>query len=456
MNNENKPIKKHKKSYKGFVFIIFIATILAVVCYDHFFGKDDIKKMVEALIQTNKTETVSKENNENKEDKKEKEKEKEIVSVETDTKSIFKVYEKGFVQCTKDGAKFYNLSGIQKWNDTYTITSPVVVKEGEYMAIAEYLGRNIRVYNENGFIYQINAENPIISFSINQNGYLVTIVGNKIGYRIQVYDNKGAAGYLDRKDEIDNVFPVSADISDDNRVLAVSYLDTSDIEIKSRILFFYINKDEGKEYQDAMFASSSDMSGKIIPMLRCMEGNIFVAVSDSDITGFSIDAKEMWKYESNNKFDNINTDGKRFVVVANGDMFPGKDGKELGTVEWINMSGKSTAVFDVKEKITYLNSNKNYVVVGVSKNFYCLNNSGKVLWEHTAIQDIDDILLINGSEQVLYVTRNKAEVIKISDYKYSLSNTDTNKGTDENNNIPAEEPIKENKDEQNEENTNIQ
>ena len=159
-----------------------------------------------------------------------------------------------------------------------------------------------------------------------------------------------------------------------------------------------------------MFAAIDEKKGQIIPEISFMEDGKLVAVSDRSI--FAADEKglEVWSIDLTNKLDAVFLDGGSYIVVANGDSFIDMDGKPAGTVEWIGLDGKTKASFEAGDTVTYLSGNKDAVVIGVMKDYYAVNNTGKQVWHHKATQDVSDILFLGKTERVLYVTKSYAEI----------------------------------------------
>ncbi len=391
--------KKNGGWKKMIVILLLLAIAGGGIYYDTYLGKGIVKGYIAGL----KKDYGKKEANDEKSNKK-----RELIELETDNKTMFRVFDKDYVQCSKDGIRYFSGFENQKWNDTFTMSSPSILCDGNYMAVADVLGRTVRVYNENGFVYEVQSPNTISRFNINKNGYLGLIINNKNSYIVSVYNDTGTK-IADRMEKVTGVYPVAMDISDDNKVMAVSYVDSTDIEIVSKVLFFYTDR-EGEEYTDNMFAAIDEKKGQIIPEISFMEDGKLIAVSDRSI--FAADEKgvEVWSVDLTNKLDAVFLDGGNYVVIANGDSFIDADGKPAGTVEWIGLDGKTKASFEAGDTVTYLNGNKDAVVIGVMKDYYAVNNAGKQVWHHKATQDVSDILFLGKTERVLYVTKNYAEI----------------------------------------------
>ena len=116
---------------------------------------------------------------------------KESVAVDAGSKAAVAAFGKEFLLCTKDGVKYYTAVGAQKWSDTFSMTSPTLVQEGDFVAVGDMGGKTVRVYNKEGMVYDLQAEGSPVQFALNETGYLSLITKNDSSYRICVYNRKG-------------------------------------------------------------------------------------------------------------------------------------------------------------------------------------------------------------------------------------------------------------------------
>ena len=109
---------------------------------------------------------------------------KESVAVDAGSKAAVAAFGKEFLLCTKDGVKYYTAVGAQKWSDTFSMTSPTLVQEGDFVAVGDMGGKTVRVYNKEGMVYDLQAEGSPVQFALNETGYLSLITKNDSSYRI--------------------------------------------------------------------------------------------------------------------------------------------------------------------------------------------------------------------------------------------------------------------------------
>ncbi|NCC15202.1 MAG: hypothetical protein EOM28_02470 [Clostridia bacterium] len=397
--------QEHKKKDKALITLLIVLTVAGatagLIYLDTFYGTGRLRGYFSNVFQEDtegeKTEQVVDS--------------QEEMTLDESSRSAFAVFGTSFLLCTKDGVKYFNEMDDRKWNDTFDMTAPQLISEGSYAAVGDMSGKTIRVYGENGLLYTVQTEGELIQFALNSNGYLSVISKGETAYSIQIY-NAGGTLLKGRVEESDGVFPLSSDVSDDNKSFAISYLDTSDIEPISRVLLFYINTDDSENYTDSMFAAV-EKNDEVIPKIGFMQAGILAAVSDYAVYGISSAGQEAWSYPLANRVQQVSLSNKSYVVVALGDAIANKDGREKGLVCWIDSSGKESASYQGEGDIDYLCVSGQGVVIGADKVYSGLKNNGKLAWSYRTASDVRDILPMEQLERVMLVTKNEAVITQM-------------------------------------------
>lgn len=336
------------------------------------------------------------------------------IKLEEDGKSAFVAYGKGFMHFTRDGAKFYNSLSNVKWTDSYTMTSPTVVTGGEYSAVVDLLGKTAKVYSSDGPSYSIQTEEPINNISLNKNGHSVIILNGKNDYRVQAYNASGALKFQ-RFDEDKGVFPVCADISDDNKVLAVSYIDTSDIEVKSKVLFFYTDKEDSKQTETNDMFAACELDDEIVVSINYMTGEEYVCVSDKRIFAVNSSGDILWESVVGNNIDKFSFSEEGFMAAAYGDKsLSDAESVEPGSIVILNFGGKRTGLFELGGKADILYCGNYYTVISSGNEFYGIKANGKTLWEYTSAQDVKAIVPLDSSGEALFVTGTYVNTVNMT------------------------------------------
>ncbi len=350
----------------------------------------------------------------------------ESMAVDISSKATMAVFGKEFLLCTKDGVKYYTSMGDQKWSDTFNMTSPVLVQEGEYIAVGDMGGKMVRVYNRDGMLYDLQAEGSPVQFALNESGYLSLITKSGNAYRIRIYNAKGTL-LKERVEESSGIYPLSSDISDDSKAFAVSYLDTTDIAPIGRVLLFYISADDSENYTDSIFAAALEKTNEIIPVVSYRKNGALAVISDMAVYGIGSDGSELWNYPLENTIDQAALGNKEYIVLALGDSMADKDGRAKGTVCWLDGSGKEKASFETGESVTYLLSSEKGVVIGNDRSYTGVTHSGSENWNYIATADMNDLIPMEKLNRVMAVGK---EQVSIYDMTKAQSGETTAKPTE--------------------------
>jgi len=337
---------------------------------------------------------------------------KDTMEIDISSKAVMAVFDKEFMLCTKDGVKYFAAMGDQQWSDTFNMTAPAIVQEGDYVAVGDMGGKTIRVYDREGMLYDLHAEGSPVQFALNESGYLSLITRNEDGYRVRIYNPKGTL-LKERVEESNGIYPLSSDISDDSKAFAVSYLDTTDISPIGRVVLFYIDAETSEEHTDSMYAGV-EKTDEIIPMISYRADGTLAVITDQNIYGIGSTGEEQWNYPLENTIDQVALGHKEYIVLAMGDSVADKDGREKGLVCWLDSSGKEKASFETGDSVTYLRAAEKGVVVGNDRTYTGVNHSGSVGWNYTVTTDLNDMIPMEKLNHVMVVGKEFVSVYDMS------------------------------------------
>ncbi len=119
--------------------------------------------------------------------------------------------------------------------------------------------------------------------------------------------------------------PAAIDISDDGRIIGISFINISRIKIKSKVNFYFVNTEDAKttDNSDAIF-SGVEMDSEVAAIVHFMPDNSCIVSTDSKL--YSIGGritnkenyKENWKIEYPNYVSAFNIVDNKYIAVAYG------------------------------------------------------------------------------------------------------------------------------------------
>lgn len=343
------------------------------------------------------------------------------LAYDSNSKASFFTYAKkdGFFYATKDGISFIDSSGLESMSRTYNMSNPVMTGEGSVAAVLEKNGNDVYVYNTDGEMYQVKTPYPILNYSVNAMGYVSVILKKDDNYIINVFNDRGnlqSEGSLVYK----NKMPIATALSNDGRILAICFLDSSNVEINSYINFYYLNPGEANEYksQDGLFTFSGDNTDQIIGLIKFMDNNELIAVSDKEISIYQPEKKPVKKaaLPLSNKISAISFNTNCFAV-AYGAPFLNQPSEKEGFVDIYDLGLSKIGEFKASSGVDYLAFGLNSLIIGEGRKFSAVTDKGGLLWEYTALHDVKQLLFLGNTSKILVAGTTEAIVMKMEKQK---------------------------------------
>lgn len=293
----------------------------------------------------------------------------------------------------------------EKWMHSYFLNNPALIKNDNYFIITQNKGHNAYIFNENGLVYDIKTENPIVKIKISDNGYLGVLTEENNKYNIIVFNDKGE-GLIKRTvyTFIDS-YPIDFDISDDGKVLSVVSINFYGVNIKSIVSYFYIDSEEAINYKNNLFASY-DLKGFFVKT-NFINKKDTVNLSDEKIIKIDPEKGKEWEKELDGKIeffeiikDNI------FIVVS--------DLAKNNTYLKI-YSNKGSLIKNIKfhGDITFFKKIKDELIVSNNDKYISYSYKGKKIWEKIFESKLKDISKMGKKYLLIFNDNMKVGELKI-------------------------------------------
>lgn len=181
---------------------------------------------------------------------------------------------------SNDGMSCMDSKGRIIWNQTFEIQNPVVRTSNKVVAIADYNGRSIYVANTEEILGQINTTKPIRDFCVSANGIVAVVLDDSTVTGIYLYSCKEKEPLVYFKTTMSKSgYPLALNISDDGKILAVSYLKADGGKLSSSIGFYNFSS-VGQNYTDNL-VSAYGYADAVVPMLGFMNNDTVYALADN-------------------------------------------------------------------------------------------------------------------------------------------------------------------------------
>lgn len=388
-----KRIKKFVKTNKTSLIALVAIIVLLVIAF--LFNSNNIIKIGEKQVMFSKEYSMS-------------------------SKADFYVSGNNIFYVSKDGMLFLDEKGQTLWSDTFTMSAPYMLCDGDYVAVADSNSKTVNVYDKTGRIYQISTAGPITTFAINPIGCCAVVCKVDDDYRVDVYTNTGEAMFEGARASKDGI-PIGIDISNDGTIVSMTLVDYNDIKIKSSVLFYYTTKADAQnsESSDGL-AGAIEVPDAIAAIVKFLPNNQCIVASDSSMMSIDCSNKNSFVKKWEKTFENYVTAfdivNNKYVAVAYGeamDISNDDANDDENTIHWYNLNGRETGSAKADGRISDISSSDKGTIITVDKEFIAYNYRGNELWRYTAVQNVTGMQFYNSVDRVILITPTKMQLLDV-------------------------------------------
>lgn len=197
----------------------------------------------------------------------------------------YESFKGNIVEYSNDGANCKTPSGDLVWNQAYTMTTPVVTKCKDYMAIYDKGGTKIVLLNEGGLVENLDTTKPIQKVKVAAQGSIAIIQKSGTEYDVKLYDKKGKELAGGEYHGNRGGFPIDIAISMDAKKMAVSLIDINKGKVDTTLNFY--NFDTVGQNKIDNNVGSFSYNNTVVPEIYYSSNNSMVAIADNAIYQFS-------------------------------------------------------------------------------------------------------------------------------------------------------------------------
>ncbi len=296
----------------------------------------------------------------------------------------------------------FDANGKENFDESVSIKNAVTSAKGDYCIVGEKEGSKIYMINANAKIWESEIQGSIYAVSVNKNGYSA-IIYKQTGYKtlIKVLSPQGEEVFTSY---LASTYAVDAEISNDNKTLAIAEINTEGINAESDIKIIDINRLE----QDNVKAIPLDKAS-LITNIEYTNKNDLLIQTNNNI--------QLFDGENLSAISGKFSDDTYFASIEN-------------FSEAVLIDRVENGLFDVKYKVEVLDTNgnkkehmlerlptmvkvqKNRIAVMAENQLLILNANAKLIKRYEVTGSVKDICLFDEGESLAIIYRDKIEFIK--------------------------------------------
>ncbi|TCK86722.1 hypothetical protein EDC19_2776 [Natranaerovirga hydrolytica] len=316
---------------------------------------------------------------------------------------IYDVYgNNSIVLVSRDGIRLIDTNGEVIWDYAYTMRRPRLKIEENYLAVADYAGQYIYLFDESGIVNKIYTNNKIIDFAVNEEGYISITEERNNRHFITLYTKDGEVIAASQTNFERNGYPLDVAISNDGTRLATSYYYTDGVESESRLTFYNFSN-IGQNFIERILGSFR-LEATIIPKVEFLNNNV-VFFSDKGFLIYEMinNPEQKVKVEIEEEIRSVITLENTIGVILE---------KDTKVMEVYNLKGEKINSTSIEIDYNNIVASKNQIILHNDWAYKIYSPEGNLLFEETLDWAIQQILPISADEYVL-VSINNTQIIKL-------------------------------------------
>ena len=311
---------------------------------------------------------------------------KSIYEIESNSKCQVNRYRDDILVLNYDGAKFLSKTGEDNGYLENLTSDPYIDIDGSYVLLYDRDASDVTLYKDKKKIYTYKCDMAVKKAKVNKNGYVI-ILSNETGYncRVTVLDTKGEVCYIWK---IGDVYVLDADISPDNKNIALCSISTDSGVIEENIIFANIDREEE--------VARAKKSGSLPLYIGFAGSGQVVCVSDDRLCGYNTNGDKKWESTYESRQLNL------FYVDESGNTILALSGIKNNTiVEMYTKNGTKSGEYSTDSVVKKLDVNERYIALGESNKISVINYSGKLLNKCDITKEYSDMVILDRKNVVL-------------------------------------------------------
>ncbi len=322
--------------------------------------------------------------------------------------SQYKALGDHILRCSRDGAACVNNKGITEWDLTFEMQQPLVDVCEDYAVIAEARGNKLYIVNTQGQQGELETPLPIRQVRVAAQGMVVVVLEDGNKNWINFYDKDGKLLAENKAPLSSKGYPLSLDVSNDGKKLAVSYLQVEGAAIEN-IVAFYNFDSVGYNVTDHLM-SSTLYEGTMFPTITFLSNNLAVAFGDNLCIGYegTQNPEEIFRLTFEEKIESIFYDKTHIGFV-----FQNDSTQAAYRMELYNKKGKQILNKAFSQNYDNIKLLDDEVVLFSQQEISIYNIKGKLKYSGKTEKAVSDIMGTGKSYQYMMLYKTEWEKVRL-------------------------------------------
>ena len=327
------------------------------------------------------------------------------IEINSDNMDHIFAYDKYLCHLTKNKLTTYSTSGKKDFESEVSIGTPIFGSNNRFLALAEKDGQKIYLISGANILWQKDVEGQIYRITVNKNGYVTAMVSGTSHKTVVITFNPDGKELF--KTFLSNTTAIDADISNDNKYLAIAEVDTSGSSLQSNIKIFSMEKAQSDPSNAIEYMYPAN-SNEIITNITYQDKNKLVCLYDDSI--------HIIQSNQDNKLLDLNEKKDIFADINLNDNVLNVTEKSSGLFADVqfqitNINTKKCNIYTVTGVPKTVEANSNVIAINLGTEVHFIDCNGWLIKKYSSTQEVKDIILGSSIAGIIY--KDKIEIINL-------------------------------------------
>ena len=324
----------------------------------------------------------------------------QTINLNTDKNNQVHVYSDFIAVLNDKMITLYNSYGEKITALDVNINSALFDSSDKYLAVAEENGHEICLILDKTYMWSQELEGEILQIHVNKNGYVAVVTVDVTHKSIVTFFNSQGKKLFTSYFASTRI--VDADISYDNKYIAIVELDTTGTIIKSSVKILSVENAQ-KDSENTIIYTYEAEAGDLITNVKYQSKNQIACIYDNGLGVIvNMTYKEVIKINNENITYLANDFNNNVVYVKeeSAGLF-----KSQSDVHIVNTSDFQEKIYKLETLAKDVFARDNIIAINVGTEIYFIDTNGWLIKKYTANQEITNVKISESLAIIIYKDR---------------------------------------------------
>lgn len=358
--------KKNKRMFKYSALVIAAVVVLIIVSL--YIANKGFKSFVDTYILRREVREAN----------------TDSIAIDTDSLSLIYAYDNNIVTYSGGKLVFYDKHGKETSSTEIAFSKPIANSKDKYLVIGDSGAQKVCLIYKNEIMWQVDVEGKVSKVSVNDNGYVaVSTTGTTYESMVMLYDSKGNIQFT----KYISTYVLDAQISQDNKYLALAEADNSKISPSCKVELISIEK--AKSNQEATLNTYQGESGEVLAGMKFQDKDKVLCCFDSYIVRLTEkEANRIYELSDLTAYIDVNMN-KEFVRIDKEESSVFKSDYRLK----ITNSNKTEKTYIIEGNLKEIVAKDKTIALNLGSEVIFLDSNAWMMKKYTSSQDVKKVIV---------------------------------------------------------------